>query len=180
MATPPHQHELMKTFVKTHRAICQRVGVKLVPETDKEKAFSCETKGTVLRVIYDSKSWSWNLDSEKVKILLHLLYDMMHSSSVTNEVAMTVSGKLAHYAPLFPGSKWWRKPITSLPDHDSYKKKVLQISPLAKKAIRWWIIAINRLRLGNLPIKDPFPISSQATVYQCTPMHPGCTPTGIV
>ena len=77
VATPPHQHELMRTFVKTHRAICQRVGVKLAPETDKEKAFSCETRGTVLGVIYDSISWSWNLDSEKIKILLHLLYDMV-------------------------------------------------------------------------------------------------------
>ena len=38
VATPPHQQELMKTFVKTHRAICQRVGVKLAPETDKDKA----------------------------------------------------------------------------------------------------------------------------------------------
>ena len=167
VATPPHQHELMKTFVKTHRAICQRVGVKLAPETDKEKAFSCETRGTVLGVIYDSISWSWNLDSEKIKILLHLLYDMVNSSSVANGDAMTVSGKIAHYAPLFPGSKWWKKPITSLPDHESHKKKVLQIPPLTRKAIRWWIISINRLRLGNLPIKDPLALfpSPSITVY---------------
>ena len=108
VATPPHQRELMESFVNTHRAVCQRVGVKLAPETDKEKAFSCETKGTVLGVIYDTNRWTWNLDSEKVKITLHDLYDMMHSSSMTNEVAMRVSGNIAHYAPPFPWSKWWK------------------------------------------------------------------------
>ena len=61
---------------------------------------------------------------------------MMSSSSVTNEVAMKVGGKIAQYAPLFPWSKWWKKPITSLPDHDSSKKKILQIPPLAKKATK--------------------------------------------
>ena len=97
----------------------------MAPETDKEKAFSCETRGTVLGVIYDTNTWTWNLDSEKVKITLRDLYDMMSSLSVTNEVAMRVGGKIAHYAPLFTWSKWWRKPITSLPDHNSSKKKIL-------------------------------------------------------
>ena len=92
---------------------------------------------------------------------------MLSSSSVTNEVAMRVSGKIVHYTPLFPGSKWWRKPITSLPDHDSGKRKILQIPPLVRKATKWWIMAVNRLRLGNLPIKDPvymFP-SNNISVY---------------
>ena len=80
----------------------------MAPETDREKAFSCETRGTVLGVLYDTNRWTWNLDSEKVKITLHDLYDMMHSSSMTNEVAMRVSGNISHYAPLFPWSKWWK------------------------------------------------------------------------
>ena len=166
-ATSPHQRELVESFVNTHHSFCQRVGVKLAPETDKENASSYETMRTVLCVIYDTNRWTWNLDSEKVKIMLHDLYDMMHSSSVTNEVAMRVSGKIAHYAPLFPWSKWWKKPINSLPDHDSCKKKILQISPLAKKTTRWWIMTIKRLRLGNLPIKYPaflFP-SNNISVY---------------
>ena len=47
VATSPHQREQVESFVNTHHSVCQRVGVKLVPETDKEKAFSCKTKGTV-------------------------------------------------------------------------------------------------------------------------------------
>ena len=67
----------MENFVRTHRAVCDRVGVKLAPETDKEKAFSCETSGAVLGVKYDTQTVSWNLDSEKVKCILHILYDML-------------------------------------------------------------------------------------------------------
>ena len=95
----------MEEFVKTHRAVCARVGVKLDPETDKKKAFSCETSGTVLGVKYDTQKWSWNLDSRKVKCILHILHDRLDSSSVTNELAMKVSGKIVHYSPLFPGSR---------------------------------------------------------------------------
>ena len=55
---PPHRHYLMENFVRTHQAVCDMVGVKLAPETDKEKAFFCETSGTVLGVIYDTVMWS--------------------------------------------------------------------------------------------------------------------------
>ena len=81
VATPPISGKLMENFVSTHRSVSQRVGVKLVPETDKEKAFSCEARGTALGVTYDTNTWTRNLDSGKVNITLHDLYDMMSSSS---------------------------------------------------------------------------------------------------
>ena len=37
VVTPPSKRDLMEDFVTTHRATCARVGVKLAPETDKEK-----------------------------------------------------------------------------------------------------------------------------------------------
>ena len=90
---------VMEDFVRTHRSTCARVGVRLAPETDKEKAFSCETSGTVLGVQYDTVTWSWNIDCEKLKVILHMLYDMVESESVTNGEAMSISGKVVHYAP---------------------------------------------------------------------------------
>ena len=39
VVTSPHRRELMENFVRTHRAVCDRVGVKLATETDKETAF---------------------------------------------------------------------------------------------------------------------------------------------
>ena len=77
IATPPKKRVVMEDFVRTHRSTCARVGVRLAPETDKEKAFSCETSGTVLGVQYDTVTWSWNIDCEKLKVILHMLYDMV-------------------------------------------------------------------------------------------------------
>ena len=54
LVTPPLKSDLMRWFVSTHRSVCDRVGVKLAPETDKEKAFSCETGGTLLGVVYNT------------------------------------------------------------------------------------------------------------------------------
>ena len=56
----------------------------------------------MLGVVYDTLMWSWNLNSEKVKCILHILYDMLGLGllSVTNELAMKVSGINIHYSPL--------------------------------------------------------------------------------
>ena len=95
----------MENFVAAHQSICARVGVRLAPETDKENAFSCETAGTVLGVKYNTITWSWNIDCEKVKCILHILYDMIETQSVTNGTAMSVCGKIVHYAPPFARPK---------------------------------------------------------------------------
>ena len=108
VATPPTKRDVMEEFVMTHRSICARVGVRLAPETDKEKALSCETTGTVLGLQYNTVTWSWNIDCEKVKCILHMLYDMVESQSVTNGNAMSICGKIVNYAPLFASSKWWK------------------------------------------------------------------------
>ena len=99
---------------------------------------------------------------------------MLDSSSVTNELAMTVSGKVVHYSPLFPGSRWWRKPLTSLSDHDAGKRKIRPVSSTIRRAVRWWIMMFNRLRLGNLPILDPlhlFPSSSVPVYTDASGVH---------
>merc|ERR1712215_499851 len=155
IATPPSKEDVMVKFVSTHRSICDRVGIRLAPETDKEKAFSCETAGTVLGVKYDTVTWSWNIDSEKLKCILHVLYDMSVSESVTNATALSISGKIVHYAPLFASSKWWKKPLTDLPDQDANKKSLIKITDSVRLCLSWWTMSLNRLRLGNLPIQDP-------------------------
>ena len=159
VVTPPSKRDLMEKFVTTHRATCARVGVKLAPETDKEKAFSSQTSGTILGVQYNTITWSWNIDCEKVKVILHMLYDIVEAKSVTNGDAMTLCGKIVHYAPLFAGAKWWRKPLTNLPDNDASKRKLLSISNIVRLTLRYWIMQFNRLRLGDLPIIDPIQMS---------------------
>ena len=143
VATPPSKRDVMENFVATHRSICARVGVRLAPETNKEKTFSCETAGTVLGVKYNTITWSWNIDCEKVTCILHILYDMIETESVTNVTAMSVCGKIVHYAPLFASSKWWKKPITDLPDQSASKKALLALSSAVKMCIKWWIMMFN-------------------------------------
>ena len=68
---------------------------------------------------------------------------MVESQSVTNGIAMSVSGKIVHYAPLFASSKWWKKPITDLPDQDASKKSLIKLSSAVKMCIKWWIMMFN-------------------------------------
>ena len=72
---------------------------------------------------------------------------------------MSICGKIVHYAPLFAGSKWWKRPLTNLPDENANKNKLLSISSIVRVTARHWIMLFNRLRLGNLPIVDPIPMT---------------------
>ena len=51
----------------------------------------------MLGVVFDTVMLSWNLNSGKVKGILNILYDMLESVSVTNELAMKVRGVIVHY-----------------------------------------------------------------------------------
>ena len=97
--------------------------------------------------MYDRVLWTWNLGIKKLKGVLPDLGDMLEPQSVTNELAMKVSGKVSHYAPLFPGSRWWRKALTSLPDQKAGKRKIVFLSASARRALEWWIMMF--------PNKDP-------------------------
>ena len=61
---------------------------------------------------------------------------MLDSSSVANELAMKVNGTIVHYFPLFPGSRFWSKPLMSLPDHEEEKKKMLPMSLWVRRAVK--------------------------------------------
>ena len=91
----------------------------------------------MLGVSYSTPRWSWNLNPEKVKGVLHNLYDMAVSVSVINELAMRVGGKVAHYGPLFAGTRWWCKPFTNLPDHDASKRKLISLTYKVILALGW-------------------------------------------
>ena len=62
------------------------------------------------------------------------------------------SGVIVYYSHLFPGSKLWPRPLTSLLDHKAGKRKLLVLSPCVVRAVRWCIMMFNRLRLVNFPI----------------------------
>ena len=79
-----------------------------------------------------------------------MLYDMVELESVTNGDAMSICGKVVHYAPLFASSKWWKKPLTDLPDQKAGKKKIISLSSAIKMTLHYWIMMFNRLRLGAI------------------------------
>ena len=71
IATPPAKRDVMEDFIKTHCDTCARVGVRLAPETDKDKAFSCET------IFYCICQWLIFYLSVTIDILLiHLVYHL--------------------------------------------------------------------------------------------------------
>ena len=105
IATPPAKRDVMEDFIKTHRDTCARVGVRLAPEIDNDKAFSCETSGTILGVQYDAVTWSWNIDCEKVQIILHMLYDMAEAESVKQCQYVVKLSTTPHYLLVANGGK---------------------------------------------------------------------------
>ncbi len=88
-------------FIATFNVVCNNLGIPLAPLCPKfEKAFSATTRGTVLGVIFDSKTLTWNLPQEKVDESLLLLQKVMNQATCTLLQFQKLHGKLNDFAQM--------------------------------------------------------------------------------
>lgn len=86
--------------------VASQLGISLAPRDDPKKSFGPATSGTVLGVDYDSVTWTWAINEEKLGRILSLIRDTMDSSSVELKSFQSLVGKLVHVKPLVAGAKF--------------------------------------------------------------------------
>ena len=153
---PSNQDDLMKSFVDTYVALCDRCGFRLaeLDPIDTEKAFVSLTQGVILGVEYNTRKWQWTLPMNKLKQILQDLHDVSENAVTTNGLALRLRGRVIHYGPLIPGSKWYKAPLNNLPVHPQKKTPKVHVTMEVQLCVQWWIREFNRLRIGPLPIVD--------------------------
>ena len=126
----------------SYRELAPRMGVKLAPETDKDKAFPPATSGVCLGIHFDLVKWTWAIPPKKVVVLRHSLEKLALDSSVENGMLEELSGRLNHYAVVVPGGTWQRSFIHHLHRADRPKAWRVAVSAQARQQALWWLASL--------------------------------------
>ena len=105
-AAAPAGTGLAKRFDESYAKVAELVGVKLAPRDDPEKSFGPSTSGIVLGVFYDTVNWTWAVPTERLNIIINLIWDVLGFKNVPAKVLETLVGKIIHVKPLVPGAKF--------------------------------------------------------------------------
>ena len=128
-------------FYQEYKEVCEKVGVKLAPEDDPEKAFSPASEGIILGVEYNFNNWTWRMPQVKMVRLVRQLDEIVKEDEVKNELAMSVVGKLTHYRVLVRDGHWERSFLLKLPEGNA-KETRRPVTENMRIQARWWQVAL--------------------------------------
>ena len=149
--------KMCRCFFRENSALCGRIGVRLAPTDDPEKAFDAATSGTILGLIYDSISWTWTFCESKITKMELLLHEILENDTMELHKVKSLAGKLNHYWPVIsPRGRWERGFIVykASDQHKGLDTVVDTSEPNLKRQALFWLRHLQLARKG-LPIPDP-------------------------
>ena len=126
----------------SYRELAPRMGVKLAPEEDKDKAFPPSTSGVCLGVAFDLMKWTWAVPAKKIVVLRHDLQKLVVDEVVQNGMLEELAGRLNHYAVLVPTGMWERSFIHHLHRADRPKSVMVKVTVQAREQAAWWLASL--------------------------------------
>ena len=93
----------LRAYRRAYRELAGELGVRLAGEDNPSKAFPPYSKGDILGLIYDGQALTWEMPKDKWDRLLVLLARGIKQGNLRNGEAMTLAGKIDHYANLVNG-----------------------------------------------------------------------------
>ena len=154
-AAAPEDSIELELFDATFYEVADAVGIKLAPRDDPEKSFAPSHQGLVLGVFYDTVSWTWALNHEKLSRLLHDIQDFLCKDSLPQSRVWSLVGKLIHIRPLIPSGKFNMHHLLAANSMSNDKNYEVSLTPDFKRQLLFWYSMI-LLCSGRGPIPNPF------------------------
>lgn len=153
-ATAPENSNILEVFDATFENVAALIGVKLAPRNDPEKSFAPSQRGLVLGIVYDTVTWTWSLNHEKLSRLLHDIKDFLTTETLPQVRVWSLVGKLIHIRPLIPCGRFNFHHLLKANSHSSDRNALVFLSPDLKRQLWFWYSMI-RLCAGNGPLTNP-------------------------
>ena len=173
-------HRLDREFKETAR----RLGVKLAPTDDPEKAFGPSKKGIVFGVMYDTVNWTWEIPEKKKVKYINSIAKAINSTSCSPKEIKSLAGKLLHIKPLIPAGRFnIDKIMRALADSD--KMDEIEITTELRQQLQFWLTCIkacsSRLSIPKISQKlPPWRIEAYTDAAGGTSHSPGRGTGGVV
>jgi len=138
----PGESGLCENFSATYKKICGDLNVKLAPDCPiMDKAFTCQTRGKVLGVKFDSNDLTWSLSDKKIQNALGSVKMAMTNDDISLKECQRLVGRLNDVGQLCPFMKIFKQPISqclaAIPSNADPGTRV-EISAEAKDDLLVW------------------------------------------
>ena len=143
-----------KRFYDRYGEVCRKVGVKLAPTDDPDKAFPPTTEGIVLGVCYDTVRWVWYLREDKLSIILNMIEDAMEDEEMTQRTVKSLQGKLVDIRCLIPGAKFFLANLIMDSHQTGELETMVSLSNWTRHDLAWWKLVLP-LCSGHSRLQDP-------------------------
>ena len=153
-AAPAGSGQLAR-FDSVFYQVAGKLGIKLAPRVDPEKSFGPNCSGLVLGIFYDTNSWTWALNHEKLSRLLHDLKEFLTVDSLPQERVWSLVGKLIHIRPLIPNGKFNMHHLLQANNKSNFRTFPVIFSRGFKRQAHFWFSMI-RLCSGRGRLPNPF------------------------
>ena len=143
-------HNFHRMFLKE----ATQVGFRPDVSANKEKNQAPETTVIALGVFYDTESWTWKYNDDKLAIILNALADLEGGKCLTLEQLRSLSGKLNSILFMLEGAKfnicWFYHALREVRGQST----LVQTTEGLKEQAGWWKMAIMAAR-SHCPIRHP-------------------------
>ncbi len=138
----PGDSGLCEKFSETYKKVCKELNVKLAPDCPlMDKAFTCQHRGKVLGVKFDTTDLIWSLSDKKFQNALHSVKKALTNETVTLKECQRLVGRLNDVGQLCPLMKVFKQPISQcLADIASSAKpdSLVKVTKEAKDDLSVW------------------------------------------
>jgi hypothetical protein len=115
VAVSPAASAASKRFAATYRRTAAKLNIQLAADCpDNDKAFTDETWGTILGIVFDSQLMAWRMPAHKVQELLEAAGNFITAGMVSLEEAQKIAGRVNHLSQMLPFLKAFRRLLNDL------------------------------------------------------------------
>ena len=160
VAAAPEDCSSIYNFDKTYTDVADKIGVKLAPRDDPDKAFAPRSEGIVLGIHYDTISWKWKIPTEKLNNMLLLIYDILENDIVDGDLIESLSGKLIHIKALIPECRFHISELMKAVREVRAGSQKIKINEKLRQQLDYWRLMLPVCN-GNMNIPNPdlpFPV----------------------
>jgi hypothetical protein len=149
-----------QSFSKTYRATCAQLDIPLADDCPKkEKAFTCETAGTVLGVQFRSDTLQWRMGEQKINGLLNGIHLMSTCGHADLKQTERLVGKLNNFGQMMPLLKTFRRPMNEF--LASFGEDYDILLPVPEEFLRdlkiWYAVIADSWNWMNIPREQENP-----------------------
>ena len=165
-AAGPAGSGLVERFDEIYQQVAAKIGVKLAPRDDPDKSFGPSTRGVVLGIEYDTVDWTWAVPTDRLNVILNLLYDVLELELIPAKKMETLVGKIVHVKPLVPDSRFHmselQRAIGDIRREELHQEAAgvsspifVELTPRLRDQLHYWRILLPTCS-GRIPI-PPLP-----------------------